>query len=105
MEAAKTPMRIVEHARSPMVAWGQSDLYFSQAQRFPRNQFVNSIKPKIMHQIPDAVRYYDGLPRSNSPQGSAIQVIEMGVGHEHKVDRRQILQRKARTTNAFDNFQ
>ena len=66
---------------------------------------MNAVKPKIMHQVSDAVRYYDGLPRGNSPQGSPIQVVEMGVCHQHQVDRRQMLQRKPRTTNAFDDFQ
>ena len=66
---------------------------------------MNAVKPKIMHQVPDAVRYYDGLPRGNSPQGSPIQVVEMGVRHEHKVDRGKMLQRKPWTTNTFDDFQ
>ena len=66
---------------------------------------MNAFKTEIVDQIPDAVRYYNGLPRGNSPQCSPIQVVEMGVGHEHQVDCRQMLQRKPRTTNTFDDFQ
>ena len=105
METAKASMRIVEHACSPVVAWRQRDLYFPYAQRFPRRQFVNAFEAKIVHQIPNAVWYDDGLPRGNSAQGSPVQVVEMGVRHQHKIDRGQMLQGKPRTSNTFDDLQ
>jgi hypothetical protein len=91
MEAAKAPMRIMEDSRSPMVARCESDLNISDAQRFPRNKLVHSIEPKIMHKTPYSIRHNDGLPCGNSAQSSPIQMVEMGVRNEHKIDRRQML--------------
>src|ERR1700746_3992339 len=105
MEPAKAPMQIVEHSRSPMVARSESDLNISNLQRFPRNQFVNSIKSKVMHEVPNAVRHNDRLPRGNSSQSSPIQMVKMGVCYQYKVDRRQMVQREAGTTNAFNDLQ
>src|SRR6266481_1717580 len=105
MKPTKASMRIVEHSSSPMVAGRESDLDISDAQKLPRFQLVYSIKPKIMHQIPNPARNNNGLPGGNSSQSSPIQMVKMSMRHEHKIDRGEMFQWESRATNAFDNFQ
>ena len=63
------------------------------------------MKPEIVDQISHARWNYDRLVRSYAPQRAPVQVIEMGMGHEHEVNGRQMMDFEARPFQSFDDLE
>jgi hypothetical protein len=47
---------------------------------------VYSVKPETFYERADTLRYNNWLRRGDSPQGSPIQMIEMGMGYQNQID-------------------
>jgi hypothetical protein len=86
MVAAEAAVIVMKNASSPMMTWSERDSDPANIQCFPRVQFVNLIEPKVCHQISDSFRHNDRLGCGDPPEGSPVEMIEMGVRYEHKVD-------------------
>lgn len=56
-----------------------------------------------MNQSPNADRDDDRLIGRDRPQRSPIQMVEVRVGDEHEIDRRQMMDAKAGLFQAFDH--
>src|SRR5208283_3286129 len=105
MVAAEAAVIVMKDASSPMMTWRERNYDPADIQGFPRVQFVNLIEPKVCHQVSDSFRHNDRLGCGDSPEGSPVEMIEMGVRYEHKVDRRQVVQRQPRTSNSLNDLQ
>ena len=66
---------------------------------------MHDVESKIMDEIANAYRYHDWLIRGNAAQCSPVKVIEMRVSHEHEIDRRQMMNVKARFLQSLDHLE
>ena len=51
------------------------------------------------------LRHDNRLIARHGPEGFPVEVVEMGMRYQHKVDRREVMNFKARLAEAFDNLQ
>lgn len=72
---------------------------------FPRVHFVDFIKSEVRNEVPNPVRNNDWLGSSDPPQSSPVQMVEMRVRNEHKIDRWEVMQQQPGTPNPLDDFQ
>jgi len=104
-EAAKPAMGIVQHPRAPMAARSKRDLDRAVPILLPIVQFMDAAKTEVMHQIADLEGDDDRLIRRHPAQRFSVEVIEMGVGHQHQVDGRHIMQTQTRLFHALKDLQ
>jgi hypothetical protein len=52
---------------------------------------MDSIKPEIMDQITNPSGHHDRLSSGNPAQGTPIQMIEVSVGDQYQINRRQVV--------------
>ena len=104
-ETAKAAMSISQEARAPMMSRCKRNFQRTELDRLPFIKLVNNVEPEPMDQTSDTNRNDDRLIGRNFAQRPAIEMIEMRVGHEHEVDRRQMMDVKARFLQSLDHFE
>ena len=102
-KAAEAAMSIGEKARAPMMRGRERDPERTELDRLPFIEFVHDIETEPVHQTPDPDRNDNRLIGRDFAQCSAIEMIEMRVCHEHEVDRRQVMNMKARFFDSLDH--
>ena len=100
--------RLVAWTRwSWMVRWRAGFLYYchrySCGLAGDSHEFVNDVESKPMHQTSDANRNDNRLISRDETQRPAVEMIEVRVGHEYEIDRRQMMNMKARFFQSFDH--
>jgi len=80
-----------------MMARRERNLERSLFDLLPLIEFVHDLEAKVVHQIPHADRNHDRLVGRYVSQRAPVEMIEMRVGHEHEVDRWQMIDMKAGT--------
>jgi hypothetical protein len=105
VKPAKTTMRIVEHASTPVVTRSKGDRYLADVEMVPFAKLMHSIKPKIMDQIAYPLRHHNRLSRRDSSQSSPIQMIEVSMSNQHQIDGRQVVNSNAGATDPFHHFE
>ena len=98
-------MQIVQETRAPMVTGRERNSDRTELDRLPVVELVHDVETEIVHQISHADRHDDRLIRRHLPQCAPIEMIEMRVGHENEIDRRQMMNFKARLLQALDHFE
>ena len=63
------------------------------------------MKPELVHQIPHPHWHHDRLIRGYSPQSAPIEMIEVSVGNEDQINRRQMMDFEARPLQSFDHLE
>ena len=84
-------MQICQETGAPVVTGGERNLERPELDRLPIIELVHNMKPQIMHEVSYAHRHNNGLIRRNAPQCAAVEVIEVGMRHEDKINRRQMM--------------
>jgi hypothetical protein len=77
----------------------------AELDRLPFIELVHDIETEAMHQTSDADWNDNWLIGCDTSQRSAIEMIEMRVGYEHEINRRQMMNMKARFFEPLDNAQ
>src|SRR5436190_18423855 len=62
-------------------------------------------EPEVVHQISHAHGHDDRLICGHAPQGAPVEVIKMGMRNEDKINRRQMMNFKARELKPFDDLE
>ena len=104
-ETAKAAMSIRKKARAPMMRGSERNFERTELDRLPFIQLVHNVEPEPMDQTSDADRNDNRLVGCDEPQCAPIEMIEMRVGHEHKIDRGQMVNVKAGFLQSFDHAQ
>ena len=94
-ETAKAAMSIRKKARAPMMRRSERNFERTELDRLPFIQFVHNVEPEPMDQTSDANRNDNWLIGRDELQCAAIEMIEMRVGYEHEIDRRQMMDVKS----------
>src|SRR5207244_8140747 len=102
-KAAKAAMSVRQKASAPMMRRCQRHAQRTKLDRLPFAEFVNDVESKSMHQPPDADRNDNRLIGRDETQRAAVEMIEVRVGHEHEIDRRQMVNVKPRLLQSFDH--
>ena len=66
---------------------------------------MNDIKAEIVNQVPDSDRDYDWLIGCDSTQSPPIEMVEMRVRDEDKIDRRQMIDLKTGALQTLDHLE
>ena len=66
---------------------------------------MHNVKSEVMDQISDAGRNDDRLIGRDTPQGPAVEMIEMRMGHQNRVDRRKVIDMQTRALKSLDHAQ
>ena len=66
---------------------------------------MNASKSEVVNEIPHLERHNDRLIFGDAPQRAPVEMIEMGVGDEHRIDGWQIVNSEPWVSDALDNFQ
>ena len=104
-KAAKSAMKIGEKPRAPVMTGCERNLQAVEGHALPVVQLVHDMESKVVNERADADRDDNGLIRSDSPQGSPVQMIEMGVCYQHQIDFRQMMQFDSRLLQPLDHLQ
>src|SRR5450432_2888222 len=87
------------------------DDQFTMTIAVPPIQFYDVFKPEVGNQIANMMRHQNGWRHSAAPFGllndrtqrGPVQMIKVGMGHEHEVNRRQIAYLQARLPQALQD--
>jgi hypothetical protein len=101
--AAIIAVRVVEVARAPMVCGGVDDLQAAVAPFVPDAHFHDLAEIEGAHELRGPARHHHPVARVDEFERAFVQVVEMGVGDEHGVDRRKVVERDAGHARAFDD--
>jgi len=63
------------------------------------------MKAKVMDQVPDTHRHNNRLIRRNASQRAPIEMIEMGMRNQHKINRRQMMNFEAGLFQSLDHLE
>src|SRR5450759_881037 len=104
-ESAKIAMQVGEETGAPVVTRSERNFERPELDRLPVIELVHNAEAEIMHQVPYARRHDDRLIRRHAPQRPPIQVIEMGMRYQDKINRRQMMNFEAWLFQALDHFE
>ena len=91
-DVAAIPAVMVGHfARAPMFCRNKSNGGSRKAKAFPPTHFVHFFKAETVDKIAHAGGNDDRLIGGDLAKTAAMQVIEMGMGDEHEVDRGKVV--------------
>ncbi len=102
-ETAKAAMSISKKARAPMMRGRKRDSERAELDRLPFIKFVHDIETEPMNQSSDANRHDNWLIGCDFAQRPAIEMIEVRVGHEHEINRGQMMNVKSGLLQSLDN--
>lgn len=96
-ESAIAAVFIVESSRAPVFARCHRDPPVASRKTLPPFQFDDALEAQIVRQFAHAPRHHSDPRMREAPQGRFVEVIEMGMCQQHKIDRRQMIQFQPRT--------
>ena len=104
-KTAEIAMQIRQETGAPVVTGGERNLERPELDRLPIIELVHNMKPQIMDEISYAHRHNNRLIRRNSPQCAPVEVIEVGMRHKDKINRRQMMNFKAWLFQSLDHLE
>ena len=105
MESPEPTVRVVQHAGAPMPGWRECDFQSAEFEGLPVFQFLHMVEAKAMNEATDIFRHKDGLVTRHGAQRLTVQMVEMGMRHQHKINVRQVVDFHAGLLDALDDFQ
>src|SRR5262249_25180633 len=84
-------MQIRQETSAPVMTRRQRDLERPELDRLPIIELVHNMKAQIIHEISHAHRHNNRLIRRNAPQCPPIEMIEVGMRNEDKINRREMM--------------
>ena len=84
---------------------GERDLEPAELHRLPFVELVHNREAEPVDQIADTMRHNDRLIGCDASQGAAVEVIEVRMGHENEIDRRQVMNLKSGPLEPLDHLE
>jgi hypothetical protein len=69
-----------------MKAGSEGDMDIANRKGFPGLHLVYPVEPETLYERADTIRDNNRLRSGDFPQGSPVQMIEMGMGYQDKID-------------------
>src|SRR6266478_4264949 len=97
-------MQIRQETGAPVVTGGERNLKRPEFDRLPVIELVHNMKAQIMDEVSYAHRYNNRLIRRNASQCAPVEVIEVGMRDEDKINRRQMMNFETWLFQLFDDL-
>ena len=104
-KSAKVAVQIREETRSPVMTWSKRNFQRPEFNRLPVIQLMHNAETKVVHQISNADRHDDRLICCNAPQRATVEMIEVGMRNQDKINRRQMMNFEARLLQPLDHLE
>src|SRR5262249_13170009 len=104
-EPPENTMQNPPETGAPTGARGKRKIERPPRARLPIIESVQNMKPQIMDEISYAHRHNNRLIRRNSPQCAPVEVIEVGMRHKDKINRRQMMNFQAWLFQSLDHLE
>ena len=98
-------MQIRQETGAPVVTRGERNLERPEFDHLPVIELVHDMKAQIMHEVSYAHRHNNRLIRRNTPQCASVEVIEVGMRNENKINRRQMMNFEAWLFQPLDHLE
>jgi len=105
VESPEAAVRIVQNPRAPMPSRCECDLERAKFKGLPVLQLLHMLEAESMNEAAYILWDDDSLVAGHSAKRLAVQMVEMGVRHQHKVDSGQVVDFQARLLDALNHFQ
>lgn len=99
--AAVVAVGVVEKTCAPVVGRGVDDFQQVEPEFVPNPHLMGGGEAEALDQGLAAHRHHDALASLQYAQAGLVQVVEMGVGHQHQIDFRQAVQVESGMSLAF----
>src|ERR1043166_1406270 len=104
-ESTKVAVPVREKTCAPVMARSKRDFQWPELDRLPVIQLVHNVEAKVVHQISHAHRHDDRLIGSHAPQRAPVEMIEMRMRHQDKINRRQMMNFEAWLLQPLDHLE
>src|SRR5262249_38998821 len=101
-ESAEVAMQIRQKPGAPVMTRCQRNFERAELDGLPVIELVHDVKPEIVHQVSYAHRHNNWLVRRYAAQRTPVEMIEVSVSHQNKIDRWQMMDFEARLLQALD---
>ena len=98
-------MQIREKARTPMGTRRQRNLERTELHGLPVIELMHDIEAEVVDQVAHANRHDDRLICRDARQSAPVEMIEMRVRHQNKIDRGQMVNFETRLFEPLDHLQ
>ncbi len=83
----------------------ERDLERSVGEALPVLHLMHFVEAQTMDQIAHVLRHGDGLGAGDRSQRLPVQMVEVGMRHQHQIDGRQVVNLDAGMFDALDHLQ
>ena len=84
-------MQIRQKSCAPVMTRCQRNFERAKLDRLPVIQLMHDMKPEVVHQISHTHWHDDRLICSHATQGAPVEMIEVGMRNQDKINRRQMM--------------
>src|SRR5204863_3130794 len=103
-KSAEVAMQVGEKSRPPVMTRRQRNLERPKLHRLPVIEFVHNVKTEIVDQVSHSDGNSNRLIGRHPPQSAPVEMIEMGVRNQNKIDWGQMMNFKARLLQSLDDL-
>ncbi len=100
-EAAVVPVGVVPETGPPVVARGVQDPQPAELPFLPDLHLDHRIESEPFHETAAPPRHDDSVPRVDPLERFLVQVVKVGVRHQHEVDLGHVIQQDTRMLHPF----
>ena len=104
-ESAVAAMIVMNGSGTPMFAGSERDLPIFMRKALPPFEFNDPFKPKSAREVADAPGHDPDFWSGKLTQGGLMEMVEVGVGQQNQINRRQVLDLEAGPLDPFDEEQ
>ncbi len=104
-KSTEVAMQVCKKSRAPVMTWRERNLKRPESHCLPVIKLVHNVETEIVHQISHSHRHDDRLISSHAPQGAPVEMIEVRVGYQDEVDRREMMNLEAWLFQSFNHLE
>ena len=95
----------MQHARAPVAGGSESHLERAEFIRLPVAQFLHMVEAETVDETADIFGDDNRLVAGDGAECLAVEMVKVGMGHQHEVDCWQVVDFHAGLLDAFDDFE
>ena len=104
-ESAEIAVQVCKKPGTPVVTRRERNLQRTQLDRLPIIQLVHNTEAEIMHEVTNTHGDNNRLVGCDASQRAPVQMIEVRMRHQNKIDRRQMMNFEARLFQTLDDLE
>lgn len=105
MKSTEAPVRVMQHTRAPVAGRREGHLERAEFIRLPVAQLLHMVEAETVDEAADIFGDNDALVAGDGAECFAVKMVKVGMGHQHEVDRREVVDFHAGLLDALDDFE